>query len=475
MLRPVTIVGSIIIFIVSLIILIYSIILKSNIRFDSKILNDVMINWLKSPIYEIQQAENDYCPEGTTFIENGWEGTVTGCDCTHAYFGIGNLIAKEHRLKRVSCRYNETTIGCDEVEAINPIIYETWKGKKLCSWRSNKKNFFDYSVLISKASEGCQDSFKSCGSIDTLHNILCLPNNQTCPINKILIRDKQDIPPFDYEYKKIPLNDNNVLYYTNQATNGRIFVDIISSEAKICSNYMEKEISESYILEKNRPYNCSDWMNDGLSYDYRYTVLDEYNKSSIYKENGILTYIESELPYYPLKINNKNIELLSRPYIGWRKKCALDSTYNINIVFTISNKLHIASTLQNVIWIICTVMFIASIIANIYTCISKSGGSSLSIMLQGLYSLICLIICFLCFFAEKNLLEISLYADEIVLNKCGDELSNSIISYIQRNTHTYSNQIMLILSMIGSFLFPIIYMVKFYNNNSENNRGLQLE
>ena len=66
---------------------------------------------------------------------------------------------------------------------------------------------------------------KLCGK-DNFGNNLYFPEDVDCPINEIFILPSNEYLP---SYTKLKLNDSYYLYYTNQSTEGKILIDLISS------------------------------------------------------------------------------------------------------------------------------------------------------------------------------------------------------------------------------------------------------
>ena len=44
-----------------------------------------------------------------------------------------------------------------------------------------------YEYLLKHSGEKCEENFKKCGILDTLGNIICIPKEDECPINDLII------------------------------------------------------------------------------------------------------------------------------------------------------------------------------------------------------------------------------------------------------------------------------------------------
>ena len=87
---------------------------------------------------------------------------------------------------------------------------------------------YDYSYLLEHSHKPCEENYKKCGNLDTLGNIMCIPENDDCPINdvKIDLTSKSN-EYISNEYKIGYLNNlpkGYSLYYTNKATENNIIV-----------------------------------------------------------------------------------------------------------------------------------------------------------------------------------------------------------------------------------------------------------
>ena len=120
---------------------------------------------------------------------------------------------------------------------INPI-----RNIQLSSYYEDSESFIrwkDYILKIERLRDFnyiniySSSNTKLCGK-DNLGNNLYFPENIDCPINDIFITSNEVNFP---DYTKVELDNNNFLYYTNQATNGKLLIDFrINSELEIPLN-----------------------------------------------------------------------------------------------------------------------------------------------------------------------------------------------------------------------------------------------
>ena len=88
----------------------------------------------------------------------------------------------------------------------------------------NNSNYNNYLKHSTKSE--CEINYKKCGILDSMNNIMCIPNSEICPLNEIKtsLNENSNI----YEIGKY--FDYN-LFYTNQNINNRIITNLtISNE-----------------------------------------------------------------------------------------------------------------------------------------------------------------------------------------------------------------------------------------------------
>ena len=163
--------------------------------------------------------------------------------------------------------------------------HKIWTGSKILTLKKEMKNNTyelhpildindmteynqNYESLLKHSSTNCENNYKKCGILDTYGNIMCIPEEDDCPINDIKIDLISKSEEYLYDGYKIAnlyeLSEGFALYYTNKKINNEIVVKIKFSD----------EIPR-YINEKNfifdqdsydRYYPKGDYDSDG--YDY---------------------------------------------------------------------------------------------------------------------------------------------------------------------------------------------------------------
>ena len=176
-----------------------------------------------------------------------------------------------------------------------------------------------YSTLIKdsvKKGEDCPINYKKCGILDTLDNIMCIKVEEKCPINLILIDDKEESPSNYSQYKFTNIKiSNKYLHYTNEAIDNRIVVKF--------AYYLN-------IDKNNNEYVVFPYTEESLFINGEFN--DFYIKGCEYYKDNI--------------INNTNYNTISsnlfyRPFIGVKSACLPYSSkenYNLQETLTVVKK-----------------------------------------------------------------------------------------------------------------------------------------
>ena len=96
----------------------------------------------------------------------------------------------------------------------------------------SKKNEYlqNYESLLKHSSDPCEENYKKCGILDTYGNIMCIPKEDECPINDLIVdfRNKSDLY-ISEGYKVLfleQLPSIYALYYSNKAIDKEIIIKI---------------------------------------------------------------------------------------------------------------------------------------------------------------------------------------------------------------------------------------------------------
>ena len=177
--------------------------------------------------------------------------------------------------------------------------------------------------MIVKEHQKCPKGKKQCGILDSLGNILCLNENQNCPINDIIINAKKEMKG----YKSLELNKGKFIHFTNKFPNKFIISDLSVFFQEPCI-YPQDNFWDNFIQLENREGVPGCKKSNGIDKRYQY-LNDSYNLSLFYQENYILSKYEYEflIPEKKELFFNSYIKIFSRNYIGIN----YESLYNSKI------------------------------------------------------------------------------------------------------------------------------------------------
>ena len=227
------------------------------------------------------------------------DGFDKGCKCNNA-------------IKKDLCSENDIKIGCENMNY--SIEFKTINSNYICIKKSNKsyKDLMKSKQILPKGSN-CPINFILCGIIDTLGNILCIPDNEKCPITIADIQNSNLI------YK----NNNS---YNRESTNNSQIISIIKSTDNNlpCINPEENNLDDKKCRTKIF----------GNLYDNRYEKIDEINttKYDLYKDNFSKDYNNVK------NTMNETVYLYARNFIGFEYK-SIDK-YNYENIISKQKKLN---------------------------------------------------------------------------------------------------------------------------------------
>jgi len=128
-----------------------------------------------------------------------------------------------------------------------------------------------YEYLLKHSGEKCEENFKQCGIMDTLGNIMCIPKEDECPVNDIVIDTKNNNDSllnseYNISYPEYLEENNLALYYSNKATDQKILTYLAINEGtKYYINkdnfVFDEDAYDDYEASKNSgsSYDSSDW------------------------------------------------------------------------------------------------------------------------------------------------------------------------------------------------------------------------
>ena len=307
-------------------------------------------------------------------------------------------------------------------------------------YKNDNRNYFDYLNNYSVAEdEDCQSDYKKCGILNSEGRILCLKNEEECPLNGFAISNiKNDEKYLTYDYKEVFDSLNMVryyFYYTNSNINGKIITNFKLSYGLPCMFSIEK--SWISILESEKEINptCRTSVNGKLS-DDRYTQVEggEISLKSLYNDNNIGE---------GLNINTDNIvELYTRNYIHIDENCSEKFFKDIENEDNYFSKIEI---LKKILSFFTTILIILLIV---YSCLIFCYN----------FQFYWFLIIFPILGIIANILELIFINKKIITFNCSDEGYNCKIDDILRSDYS-NNRSALFVMCISTMISLIINLI----------------
>ena len=180
------------IFICSILYLVFS-------SFSTTFVDQLTENFQSTPLFTLNTSS---CSNA---LELGyWGGTEAGCNClgkTDSHISY----SRRNKINKGLCSDNETSYGgCGIIIGISKVSLQIYEGIRFCFNEDSSivkhgyKYYLDNSVPFKSK---CKEGYKQCGILDNLNQILCLKENETCPINDFYI-DKNETSNPEYTFKE---------------------------------------------------------------------------------------------------------------------------------------------------------------------------------------------------------------------------------------------------------------------------------
>ena len=371
-------------------------------------------------------------------------------------------------LKKDSCSiWSKIFKSTDEIEETDQKTFDTIFSKKLCVFSYNENNYTNNIINNDESKE----NKKLCGLLDTNGTKYYIENNKECPINKIIINNKNNINDEKFTFNSIELiKDKYYLHYSNDfnetndnnnflLTNDSLFI----SEGYPCINPNEINTYHiQYILSnKNNSYIC-DTNIENKRLDIRYAPIINIQKNVLYQDNNIdlQTFFN-----YPFK--DIDLTLYQLGYIG------TDSNFNSEIipkVDKISSDIYSISDFNFINQIIIKIIF-SIIFIIVISIICKYFISDNTIYIWNSALLASILVNFIFNIIVNNLLSNLGVFGKYYLNKNNDEIFYLQMKYINdiiNDSKRKNNKIIIgnILIFILVCLFNVINYFIF--NNPKN-------
>ena len=201
--------------------------------------------------------------------------------------------------------------SCIDVKEIPPVPFLIWRGQPIVTKTKGSDSY--YTLLEKTDKKGCTSGYKSCGILDSTNHKMCVPELDSCPINKIIIDKNEKGPQDGFTYSNLPFGDGYHLHYTNENINGNIVVSFKATEGNVCSDPLKIDFTSSrYAFDRYYSSEGCNTKDTRFIYDTRYSKIDTVSKNTTYVENNV------DKMFDKIKSNyfNGTLNLYYRNYIG---------------------------------------------------------------------------------------------------------------------------------------------------------------
>jgi len=282
-------------------------------------------NWQSNPIIDIVSTNKTECPVGyEPLINDNFKGLKKGCYCKET----------DEIFPKSCVEYEGFEDICEDVKEVGKEVYKIYRKKVLCGKRL-KLNYFNYLNEGKVEKKTCGKGYKNCGIIDSKSNILCLGENETCPINMIYFIDSENdnfIDNYHFNFTIVELDDVKRIAFTNQNIKGKVIIVFKIEDNYPCANPLYTNSKSSFTKYILHPYFSLDQcipLKKDLIFDTRYEELDTYSFERVLGENLIKDKL-LKVPGFDEKYISYSAILFSRNYINLDKKCLKQISNSIN-------------------------------------------------------------------------------------------------------------------------------------------------
>ena len=390
------------------------------------ILTNQIRNWHMSPISEIAIAKKSPMNFSPLFNYTN-PGTQKGCDCIGIYTQEEPEYTWEGNLSKGECVSTQLIAGCRNVNEINSFTATEIEGEFGIYYKRNEKvSYYDW--YNENIYDNCSEvNMQSCGVIDTIGNNLCVRDMRQCPSIYI---DKSALAYYEYINKEsyneinniVDIISSNYLMYIEFESYTSEKICIKQSESFIYGNNMSYILFENdYVNDEGKEKGCQSSLLYNITTDLRYSTLFTTTMNTVVPKGTTEQIKALPLFAYSTFINSK-INLFSRGYIGWSKRCK-DYLPIIEKLVYLRGHLRAYFTLflvNSLIVLPYYLLFIMIVTQIDYTNYKMHFLLSLS------YTLFIVLFILMVGIEYKGVLSTKGYINEIALKQCGDNITNRL-------------------------------------------------
>ena len=249
------------------------------------------------PNYKIQIIQHNI--ESTPIMD-----ILSGEDCENR--DVGNILGYYYGFE-AGFKYNGESYSeedrdriclvyydCIKVNRQRQVPYRMFKGKRLCTSKRPKKNYFDYLDSSVNLYDDCPSGYRKCGKLDKDRN-LCIKTKEECPINDIVYNNQSTYENNSIIYTTVKINENEFIHYTNRKIDNFIITNLTvlggNGYGFPCGANDNNKITVYSLIENN--LFCKGSSNAYKYYFFKYLTLVPLK--DFYEENNLYL---SDLPEY---------------------------------------------------------------------------------------------------------------------------------------------------------------------------------
>ena len=239
-------------------------------------------------------------------------------------------------------------------------------------YKKDERTYLDYLQNFTvKSGENCKENYKQCGIFNSEGRILCLPNEEECPLNDFGISNNSLDSNYDNNYKNYEVSDISTnktyyFYYSNKNINGKIITKFILSNGLPCYSSNEESWISVFTDEIEKNIQCKTKDDDGKDRDNRYFQIpgDGISIKSLYEDNNInitdanSSSIDTIVNLYARNINSKN----------GNEECIIKYFSDIKEEYNSHQEIETIITVLNIISMLLTFILWIYIIAILFCC-----------------------------------------------------------------------------------------------------------
>jgi hypothetical protein len=260
-------------------------------------------NWANGPLNGLDVEATGICPYGSSYVLSNvkFPGFKSGCFCPPDKYFEGQ------------CNEDQKKKNCQFFPESAPKATYSWGGA-ICADRQDDTYFALNKTNPTAKNKDCPKDHKPCGLLDSIDSLLCIKDEDKCPLNFIQIISKGQEAKQDFATKTQPIsNGDKTLVFSNENNKGRIVNQFTVLDHKPCADAAENRIQLDAV-----EYKCKNEI-AGKLFDESWQFLDDMPLEQFVDDNA-LTAQMSQYPFYS-QLKNRKLSLFYRNYIGLNETC----------------------------------------------------------------------------------------------------------------------------------------------------------